>query len=81
MKEVLKDLTDEQIVFICKECGLTKDELFSLDENQLCDQVYDAMCDIEIEEVPLDGEDESDRCILASDLVTILGNTPAIEED
>lgn len=60
---------------------MTEDELFGLDEDTLYDRVYDVMCDIEIAEVLLtDNEKESERCILASDIVTILGNALAEEK-
>lgn len=79
MKEALYDLLPEQIQFICDECNMTKEELFSLDKNALYDRVYDVMCDIEISEIrlPENEEGETKRCILASDVVTVLGNAMA----
>ncbi len=81
MKEVLSKLTKEQIAFICLECGITEDDLFSLDADALYDDVYDVMCGIEAEEIPAsDDEEESERCKMASDIVTELGNALAQEE-
>lgn len=77
MKEALKDLTKEQIAFICDECGISEEELFALSEDDLYDKVYDAMCDIEIAEIPNGDEEESEHCAAASEIVTILGNAMA----
>ena len=75
MKEVLKELTEVQIEFICSECSISEEELNSMDEDQLYDVVYETMCNIEIEEVCSNESDEdTERCTIASDIVTILGN-------
>lgn len=80
MVDAVKVLNDEQIKFICKECNISKDELMQMDEDSLYDIVYDAMCDIEMAEAPSDDTPESDHCIMASDIVTILGNALAMSE-
>lgn len=80
MKEVLNDLSRDQIEFICAECKITEDELFAMDDDALYDNVYDVMCDIECAETPSSNEPLSDHCQMAADLVTILGNTLAVEE-
>lgn len=80
MREVLKDLTGEQIEFICKECGITEEELHTMDDDMLYDRVYDVMCDIECAETPSSNEPLSAHCKMAVDLVTILGNTLATED-
>ena len=77
MKEALKTLKKEQIDFICTECNISEDDLFALSEDDLYDRVYEVMCDIELEEIPDSGETESERCILASGIVTVLGNALA----
>lgn len=81
MKEVLKDLTKKQVDFICKECNITEDELFEMDDDALYDKVYDVMCDIECAETPSSDEPLSEHCEMASELVTILGNTLDDGED
>ena len=81
MREVLKDLTGEQIKFICKECGITEEELYAMDDDTLYDQVYDVMCDIECAETPSSNEPLSEHCQMAADLVSILGNTLQTEDD
>lgn len=80
MLEAAKELTEEQIEFICKECDISQDDLMQLDEDSLYDVVYEKMCDIEIAEVPADGAPISDHCIMASDIVTLLGNALAFSE-
>lgn len=80
MKDALDKLTAEQIDFICAECQISKEELFTLDEDALYDRVYDVMCDIELTEIPADGSEESERCEMASDIVTELGNALAKEQ-
>ena len=80
MKEALDKLTAEQIDFICTECQIPKEELFALDEDALYDHVYDVMCDIELAEIPDDDSKESERCAMASDIVTELGNALAKEQ-
>ena len=79
MREALKELTKKQIQFICKECGITEEQLFAMDEDALYDEVYDVMCDIECAETPASNEPLSEHCAMAAELVTILGNT--IEDD
>lgn len=81
MIEVLKDLTKEQVKFICEECEVTEDELFDMDEDTLYDKVYDVMCDIECSETPSSNEPLSEHCAMASELVTLLGNTLEDDED
>ena len=80
MKKALCNLTSEQITFICAECNITNGELLTMSEDDLYDKVYDVMCDIELEEIPDDGKEESDRCKIASSIVTELGNALAIEQ-
>lgn len=80
MVEAVRVLNKEQIKFICDECNITMDELMRLDEDGLYDVVYEKMCDIEIAEVPADDTPVSDHCIIASDIVTLLGNALAMSE-
>lgn len=76
MKEALEELTREQIEFICEECSLTEEELFELNEDDVYDKVFETMCDIEIDEVCSKvGDEDTERCEIASDIVTLLSNT------
>jgi len=78
MKNALNKLNKKQIYFICKECSIDKMLLENMSERDLYDIVYEKMCDIEIEEVCANstGKD-TERCKMASDIVTILGNALA----
>lgn len=81
MKKALGKLAEKQIEFICKECSLTEEELFNMSEDDLYDKVYEPICDIEIEEVCSNGgENESERCEMASDIVTLLGNALRLQD-
>lgn len=76
MKEAIKKLSNKHIRFICDECSITENELLSMDDDELYDRVYVPMCEIEIDEVCNNsGEEETERCEIASDIVTVLGNT------
>lgn len=76
MKEAIKNLTEEQLKFISEECSVKSEELYAMSDEELYDKVYEKMCDIEIDTIPADDEDEeSERCKMASDIVTLLGNS------
>lgn len=78
IKNAAKCTTEEQLNFIMSEFGVTEDEIFSWNEEKW-EEVYDALCDIELDEITPDGE-ESPRCKLAAELVTLFGNEIAIDE-
>ena len=75
LKKASKKLTPEQIAFIAKEFNTTAEEIQSWDEDKW-DEIYDALFDIEVDEVMAlgDNEPETERCIMASDIVTDLGD-------
>ena len=79
MRDALQYLTDEQVNFIKDELGLSKDELFSLDEDALYDVVYDRCCVIEeietVDAMDRKSEEMTDRGRIAADIVTLLGNS------
>lgn len=50
MYQLLSRLSEEKIQFICSECGITKDELFSMDHSALYSKVYRTLSDIMVEE-------------------------------
>lgn len=87
MREAIKQLSKAQKKFICEELEMTEEKLNDIadrddagtgEEKAL--ELYDKMCNIELEELPTsDDEDESERCSMASDIVTILGNAIAEE--
>ena len=76
-RDSVKELTQRQIDFICEEAKTKEEELFQMSDNDLYEKVYDVMCDIECAETPDDGEKLSERCKLASDIVTTMGNALA----
>ena len=71
MRNVLRSMSDPQISFICKECNLSKDDLFGLSDEDLYSKVFDVMCDIETDEA-CEHDEETERCAMASDIVTAL---------
>lgn len=81
MEDVLRQtqmqMTLAQKKFICDEAGISIEELNAASGKQL-DEIYDMLCEIEIEESISDSE-LSDRGKLAESLVTLMGN--AIAED
>lgn len=81
MKHAIKELSKTQIKFVCDECVIDTVTLKNMNEQQVYDIVYETMCNIEIEEVcaNTDGNDTV-RCAIASDIVTILGNAMARAE-
>ena len=76
-KAGVESLDDEQITFIEDELGITGEDISGYTDDELNEKVYEPMCDIEIEEAPQDDADESDRCKMASEIVTVLGNSLA----
>lgn len=81
MKEALKELTPEQVSFICEECSITEEQLNAMSEDELYDSVYDVLCDIEIAETPSNNDPLTARGQMAEDLVTLLGNTLISDDD
>lgn len=73
MKEAFGKLSNEQVDFLCDEFGFTKTELKEKTEGEY-DELYDKLCDIEVEETPLDDTSVSERGEMASSIVTIVGN-------
>ena len=76
-KTGVESLEDEQIAFIEEELGVTGEDIAGYTDDELNEKVYEPMCDIEIEEAPLDDAEESERCKMASEIVTVLGNALA----
>lgn len=78
MNKYIKYLNRKQLKFISSELNFSKDDLLQMSNDELYEKVYDPCCVIEEVEVvkSLDNDiPESDRCVIASDIVTILGNT------
>ena len=80
-EEVRNELSAEQLDFICKELGVEKEKFLSMTEDEL-DGIYDKLCDIEIDEfVKCKDTDLSERGTMASDLVTMFGNSIAEDDE
>lgn len=73
MREAFARLNDEQIAFVCNEFAITKEDIDRKSEDEL-NELYERLCDIEIEETPPDDGDMSERGETASTIVTIVGN-------
>ena len=81
MRKAISKLSDSKVQFICEECLLDRERLYNMSEDEVYDIVYETMCDIEVDEVCANGGDEdTERCEIASDIVTILGNAMAEAE-
>ena len=81
-KELFNELSDTQLQFICKELNIAEEDLRSMSDDEL-DDVYDKICDIEVDETYEAGDDElSERGQLAEGIVTLWGNLLyAIDDD
>ena len=77
-REGVLALEEDHFAFIEDELHIGRDEMKDFDDEEFNDRIYEPMCEIEIEEVPDDDDEpESERCIMASDIVTVLGNSLA----
>ena len=76
-KNGVEELEDRHFEFIESELRVTPDEISEFTDDELDEKVYGPMCDIEIEEIPSDDSEETERCKIASEIVTILGNSLA----
>lgn len=71
--DAIKTLDEDQFVFLSKEINTSKENLFEMSEDELQD-VFDKVCDIEIEEA-CDADDEiTERGKMAADIVTVISN-------
>ena len=83
MIEAAPELTKEQIDFIAREFGIDEEALKQLDDDAIYDKVYDPCCVIEEVETVATLDDDSDlseRGRIAESIVTLLGNTIAVDE-
>lgn len=71
---VISILSDVQIEFIKTELGFDKTVIKNMD-NDAIDNMYDSICDIEVEEtVSVGDNDLSERGKIAAGIVTLIGN-------
>lgn len=77
-RDGVENLEEEHLDFINEELGITEEQISQFTDDEVNDKIYEPMCDIEIEEISEnDSIPESTRCKIASDIVTILGNSMA----
>ncbi len=76
-KSGVEQMGKEHFDFIETELGISPDEILDFTDEEMNERIYEPMCDIEIVEIPKDDSEESNRCVIASDIVTILGNSMA----
>ena len=73
MDNLLIGLSNKQIEFIAKECGISKENVEKASNDEAYG-FYDVMCDIEIEETcKAEDDDLSDRGKMAEEIVTLIG--------
>lgn len=72
MNEKLKTLGENEIKLICKEMGISKQDLYELDEDGLM-EVYDVILDIEMEEDMKNPSKLSEKGQLAANILSVIG--------
>lgn len=72
MNDKLKTLGDKEIKLICSEMGITKQDLFELDEDGLM-EVYDVILDVEMEEDMKNPNKLSEKGQLAANILSAIG--------
>ena len=73
--ETIKTLDEEHLNFVCEVWGKDKEYVLSRTNDDDYDELYDILCDIEVEETLKNMfTDLTKRGKLAEDLVTIIGN-------
>jgi len=80
MKEYFRLLSSKQENFIFEEFSITKKQFDKMDDDALS-EIYDKLCDIEVDETIAAGEDAlSKRGEMAVSIVNIVGNAMAETE-
>lgn len=72
MNEKIKTLGENEIKLICKEMGISKQDLYELDEDGLM-EVYDVILDIEMEEDMKNPSKLSEKGQLAANILSVIG--------
>ena len=72
MNEKIKTLGENEIKLICKEMGISKQDLYELDEDGLM-EVYDVILDIEMEEDMKNPSKRSEKGQLAANILSVIG--------
>ncbi len=72
MNEKIKVLGEKEIKLICSEMGMSKDEIYELDDDGLI-EVYDVILDIEMEEEMKSPNKMTEKAVLASNILSAIG--------
>lgn len=78
MKQVISNLSEEQNRFIQTEFNISEEELKNMTDDEIYERIYDPCCVVEEVETVATIDDDSelsDRGRIASDIVTLLGET------
>ena len=73
LQDVLKEMTQKQIQYICEILNVSAESLMSGTEKEL-EEIYDILCDIEAASYE---KDEDDKAKINSDIVTLWGDAIA----
>ena len=72
MNDKIKALGEKVIKLICAEMGMSKDEVFELDDDGLI-EVYDVILDIEMEEEMKSPNKMTERAVHAANILSAIG--------
>ncbi len=73
-EKVLQVLTEAQLKFIESEFSISNEQIQHMDDNTIS-ELYDKICDIEVEETMAAGDGElSERGKMAESIVSVIGN-------
>ncbi len=73
MNDKIKGLGENEIKLICREMGMSRDDLFEMDDDGLI-EVYDVILDIEMEEEMKSPNKMTEKAILASNILSAIGD-------
>lgn len=73
ISNAIKTLNESQIVFLSKEMNFSEESLLGMSEDELRN-VFDKVCDIEIDEACNAADEISERGKMAADIVTVISN-------
>lgn len=72
MNEKIKALGEKEIKLICSEMGMSKSDIYELDDDGLI-EVYDVILDIEMEEEMKSPNKMTEKAVLAANILSAIG--------
>ena len=72
MNDKLKSLGENEIKLVCKEMGISRQDLFEMDDDGLI-EVYDVFLDIEMEEEMKSPNKMTDKAVLVANILSAIG--------